>query len=250
MALKHQIVIVAACAILASVYATNYCTICTNNIGCNNNGQLQSTCPSGASMIPIPASLQKIILDKHNDRRNQVANGSLPGFKSAQRMAYSQWDPELATLAQYNANKCQFAHDACHNTDNFTWSGQNIGNSWYSNGYQDVTTTFLSIIDQWFVEYKYASMDEILAYEQSTNGHEIGHFTEMVNEKNTYLGCGGVKYLTNNQYTIYFVCNYAFNNIYNYTVYTPGAPCSACKTGCHPVYKALCSVNEPIVPVP
>ena len=73
----------------------------------------------------------------------------------------------------------------------------------------------------------------------------IGHFTAMMQEKATYIGCAFVKHVKSNDFTeILMACNYSFTNILGRPVYRAGRAASQCKTGVNPNYKFLCSVNE------
>lgn len=235
------------------VYATNYCEICKSenktHVGCNNNGQLQSTCPAGASIIPVTADLQTLILGEHNKYRQAIANGSVSPFLSAVRMATTLWDDELAKVASFNANSCKFGHDACRKTDAFPWSGQNIASSGTTATNIDIPTVVTKMIASWYSEFKDASMANIDKY-SSPAGKVIGHFTATVNQKQTRLGCALVRYFDGKFNTIYFVCNYSFTNVNGYPVYVSGPACSKCTTGCNPLYPALCNPNEPIEALP
>lgn len=77
-----------------------------------------------------------------------------------------------------------------------------------------------------------------------------GHFTAMVNEKQTSMGCGLIQYKSGRFYNLFLVCNYAMTNVLGAPVYQSGTACSGCTTGCHPICKGLCNENEPIVAEP
>lgn len=73
----------------------------------------------------------------------------------------------------------------------------------------------------------------------------IGHFTAMMQEKATHVGCGIVKHIKSNGFTEQLLaCNYGYTNIINKPVYTVGRAASQCKTGVNPNYKFLCSLKE------
>lgn len=74
----------------------------------------------------------------------------------------------------------------------------------------------------------------------------IGHFTAMVNWKQTHVGCALIKYKQSGFYRLQTTCNYAYTNVGRTRVYTVGAPCSECQTGCHQVFQGLCSDREVI----
>lgn len=67
------------------------------------------------------------IVHLHNRYRSDLAQGKLSGFKTAERMPTLKWNTELANLAAMHVKLCTINHDQCHNTDDFVFSGQNIG---------------------------------------------------------------------------------------------------------------------------
>lgn len=75
---------------------------------------------------------------------------------------------------------------------------------------------------------------------------KIGHFTVMVNEKTSQIGCALVKHQSNGFKYKYFVCNYSYTNFLGEAVYTPGESCSGCKAGCHRIYRGLCHEKESV----
>lgn len=72
----------------------------------------------------------------------------------------------------------------------------------------------------------------------------------MANERNNRVGCAMSRYQAGGYMNNYLVCNYAYTNIYDETVYTVGKVASGCKTGKHTVYGGLCNTKEPIKPLP
>lgn len=90
-------------------------------------------------MIRMTSYQQKYILMLHNQWRNKIALGNIPGYKSAERMPvmvcfhfdpvniqiksisliFSQeWSKELSYLAELNARSCEYGHDDCRATGN------------------------------------------------------------------------------------------------------------------------------------
>jgi hypothetical protein len=71
----------------------------------------------------------------------------------------------LANLAQMNAKNCNIEHDACHNTQSFRLSGQNM--ALISNNRNDfvVDNEIESVINQWFDEYKQAHSSDVEAFD-------------------------------------------------------------------------------------
>ena len=78
----------------------------------------------------------------------------------------------------------------------------------------------------------------------------IGHFTAIVGQKVNRVGCALVKHQEGIFKYLYLVCNYSYTNVIEEAVYAAGKTCSKCETGCHKVYKGLCSAKEPIRPLP
>lgn len=80
----------------------------------------------------------------------------------------------------------------------------------------------------------------------------IGHFTQMIQDQGTKVGCAMASFSTFRgvvPYKGYLVCcNYDRSNMRNFPVYKFGKPASGCKTGRDPDYPALCSKSEEIDP--
>ncbi|XP_005179141.1 antigen 5 like allergen Cul n 1 [Musca domestica] len=229
--------------------ATNYCDpdLCyglEGHIGCNNNGQYAPTCYPDAKIVPIDEGLRNAIIRKHNEYRNLVASG-FDRFAPASRMAKTHWNDELAQLAELNVKQCEAKHDLCRNTDEFNFAGQNIAVRYFWNNQFDAGLTALDQIDQWFDEYKLASMKDIREYRTPTDGTVIGSFTAMVQEMGTSMGCAilqqtGEKGIVQQILT----CNYSYINIEGLPVYGIGVTASQCTTGPDATYPSLCSDNE------
>nr|XP_036231968.1 antigen 5 like allergen Cul n 1-like [Bactrocera oleae]XP_036231969.1 antigen 5 like allergen Cul n 1-like [Bactrocera oleae] len=161
-------------------------------------------------------------------------------------MATMQWDEELATLAALNVKQCQMRHDACHNTDAFEYSGQNL--AWIT-FYNTPNTTRLSLqsVDMWYNEIKDTRMAYINRYPNNYQGPTIGHFTVMVADRNIRVGCAASTYNVSGQrYKSYlFACNYATTNMINFPMYKScSVPASECTAGKNPKYSSLCAASE------
>lgn len=73
----------------------------------------------------------------------------------------------------------------------------------------------------------------------------IGHFTAMMQEKATHIGCGVLRHTSWDGYTEQFIaCNYAYTNIIDRPVYKAGVRSSKCRTGVNSKYTCLCSPKE------
>lgn len=166
-------------------------------------------------------------------------------FKPASRMATMQWDDELAKLAVLNVKQCVMKHDACRNTDRFKWSGQNLAWRW-GRPAPSAEASIVGGIDSWFNEYKDATQANLDKY--SSTKAVIGHFTAMVNDRNTRVGCGMLRQPKDNGAEFFFACNYAQTNILNRPIYVSGTAASKCTKGKNSKYPALCAASEPIDP--
>ncbi|XP_037932307.1 antigen 5 like allergen Cul n 1-like [Teleopsis dalmanni] len=229
--------------------STNYCssTLCKSgatHIACNNNGAFASACSSDAKIVPMTAALKKALLNKHNTLRNTIASGKLNGYKAAKRMATIVWDAELAKLAELNVKQCVMNHDECRNTDKFKFAGQNLAYSGWSGTTKTVQSVAVSHVQLWYNEYKDCSMSYINSYKSPTNGKAIGHFTQVVQEKATHMGCAILRQTKSGTTYQFIACDYAYTNVLGKPIYTSGTAASGCKTGRNPNFKSLCTTKE------
>lgn len=58
-------------------------------------------------MITLSSADKQYMLNKHNERRNQVASGQLSPFSQARRMAKLRWSDQMASLAELNTKQCK-----------------------------------------------------------------------------------------------------------------------------------------------
>ncbi|BFG01504.1 antigen 5 like allergen Cul n 1-like [Drosophila madeirensis] len=237
---------------LAEAQTPNYCdsALCgsSTHIACNNNGAWASTCPTSPapSAVTFDLAQRKQILKMHNVRRNRIASGLMAKYKPAKRMATMRWNPELAKLAALNVKQCKMNHDACHNTQTFKASGQNLAMYGYSGPQSGMTIPQLitASVNMWWGEQKDASMTIINKYPSNWSGPPIGHFTAMAQEENTHCGCAAAFYTESGMNNFLMACNYATTNWVGSPVYQRGVKGSGCKTGTNPNYPGLCRVAE------
>lgn len=116
-------------------------------------------------MIDFTSAEKSNIADVHNKLRNDLATGKVPNFRSAAKMGTMIWDDELAAMADLNVRRCVYEHDACHNTQKYQMSGQNLA---YIKGYNHGTFNRIAVvkeldvmINDWFSEYLDADMNII-----------------------------------------------------------------------------------------
>ncbi|KAL1378920.1 hypothetical protein pipiens_015272 [Culex pipiens pipiens] len=218
---------------------------------------MSDDCGSGAVERPLGAEHRALIVDMHNRIRSKVAMGQQNYTRSkylpqAVRMATMRWDAELAAMAAANARRCQNEHDACHNTKKYPTSGQNLATqSFEGKKIPDDTVLIKGFINDWFSEHRYADPALVARYPENYDGPDVGHFTQLVRDRCTAVGCAMVRFKDASKWTTqYMVCNYAITQLENKPVYVAGAACSKCTTGCNSKYPGLCSVEEKILPKP
>lgn len=223
---------------------TKYCGT-KNHIACLPN----NFTPTGLSANPVPIELTQaqkdLILNMHNQYRQQLANGTHAGIKfpSAQKMGEMKWDNTLEHVAKVHAAYGEFKHDECRATPDFRYSGQNLAMS-MSTGTVDVTGAIKTGITNWYNEINIA--DPALITKLLSSHMAAGHFTVMVNDQNNFVGCGASKF----QYTngrvwnaVMLTCNYQYTNMLNSPVYTTGEPCTGCTNGPSAQYPSLCAAK-------
>lgn len=224
------------------------CPSTKRHVACGNKGRFGYSCTSDAQVIPFDDYYKRLILYMHNVYRNQIALGQTPGFSQAARMGALQWDDELAYLAELNAMSCEIEHDKCRNTRSYSFAGQNLAMGWLLEDHT-LDWAIRNFTSEWFIEYKDAPLDVIDRFYRPP-GKAIGHFTLMVNDKQSKVGCGLVKFtkrLSNYNYKVHVLaCNYSWTNVYTFPVYRKGTAASGCLTGKHYYYPGLCSDAEQI----
>lgn len=92
---------------------------------------------------------------------------------------------------------------------------------------------------------------ELIAFElfstifYSSNFAQIGHFTELMQEENSRMGCGMVNDFDGSYFISICVCDYSAPNIIGRPVYRAGPTASLCTTGPNSEFQGLCSKTEP-----
>jgi len=236
-----------------TVSAQDYCSklLCPNggpHIACGNNGAfVQPACGRNANVIDLTPYISQV-LDIHNSKRNTVALGQVSHLPPARRMATVRWNPELASLALLNVKQCQMEHDTCRNTVQFKSSGQNLFYISSTPNAPAIATSLNQMGNSWYNENVDTTLAQIIKYPSVSPAKVIGHFTAMMQESQTDVGCAAVQVLTTsdgwNWNKLFIACNYAMTNFMGSPVYGPGAPASACQTGINSKYPGLCSINE------
>lgn len=258
------------CAVLNRVCTQDdiYCdpVLCSNgknvHIGCNNTGEFALTCPDDKAMVPLTSYERGVILDTHNDLRNNIANGSVPGFPGAVSMQklvrhyfkigfwqikFSKirlqiWDSELASLAALNVKQCTMAHDPCRNTPGYKYVGQNLvyrSKTGGSGNFEELSKYITAGINMWYKELQYSISSDIDSCCGDTRFTKIGHFLQMMQDKAVYVGCAISRYTSGVWRTLLMCCNYSAPNMKTKPVYVSGVPASQC-TSTDTKYTSLC----------
>ncbi|XP_029720202.2 antigen 5 like allergen Cul n 1 [Aedes albopictus] len=231
----------------AAVAQEDYCdsSLCdpgVQHIGCNAKNELSPDCNEGKK-IELTDELKKLILDEHNNYRNQVAKGELNWLPTASNMVTMDWDDDLAYLAELNADRCEFEHDQCHNTKKYPNSGQNIA-SWATSGDSyEVKDTIKTLIQEWWDERHFAGPKLV---KKLWGKYKALHFTMLTRSNASRLGCAMVQYKQTDFLWVLLICNYSYTNMIGTSIYKEGAPCSDCKSGCDSKYDGLCNKDEAV----
>ncbi|XP_058449993.1 antigen 5 like allergen Cul n 1-like [Malaya genurostris] len=249
------IVAVVLLALTKSSQQVDYCSssLCktgTTHIACNGLTTLSSTCGTGAQEVVLNSTKQELILDLHNQLRSKIATGkqnySTTFYPQAARMGTMVWSSELANIAAANARRCVYGHDKCRNTATLKTVGQNIARQYYYGMNFTDTDLIKGFVNAWYAEAANGNKDIIASYPDNYTGPVVGHFTQVVADRATQIGCSLVSYITSPWTNQLFVCNYAITNIIGQPVYQTGTKCSKCTTGCNAKYDGLCSLKEVI----
>ncbi|XP_018914952.2 salivary antigen-5 isoform X1 [Bemisia tabaci] len=155
------------------------------------------------------------ILELHNRLRQIIAVGQI-GQPPARNMIEMTWDDELASKAQALADTCRYGHDgASQRAVGRFRVGQNIGMTWITLE-QRAEPNFASRIYAWF--------EEVKKYKFGNPFSPVtGHYTQMVWQDTSHIGCGYSYYLEGQRYTKVYVCNYGpTGNIIGYDPYESG----------------------------
>lgn len=187
--------------------------------------------------------MQKHILNFHNKIRSIIASGGISHLPTAARMRTLQWDDELSFLADLNTKQCQMKHDSCHGTPRFLTPGQNLAMRSSTGSDINIDQSLEIMLNKWANEYKNLVADDV---KNLNNVQGIGHFTAIIKDKTTRLGCAMSKNIEGNWQTLLLACNYSLNNIIAQTVYDIGLPASKCLSGENKLFAGLCNVGEPI----
>jgi len=177
---------------------------------------------------PISAKLQQDIVDRHNKWRQKVASGDVSGLPAG-NIPDLKWDDGLAVVAQRWADQCPefpHPHDVNRATKQFpNGAGQNYYSGWTEGMAVSNELTKKDIdaaVDGWYDEYqnfvyykcpidKFSDkcVEGKKSVEKNYPGEAmIGHFTQVIWGKTSYVGCGWIKYKHGEEDTTTVICNY------------------------------------------
>lgn len=152
----------------------------------------------------------------------------------------------MAELAALNVKQCKMKHDSCRSTSEFKHAGQNLAYRANSGAFEHVEPLIENVVKGWFKEVSHAALPDMEKCCNSRSGKTIGHFTQLITDRATQVGCAIVKYTEKEWKTSLVCCNYAFSNMVGSKVYVMGKTASGCNSGVNPDYPALCGLSEKI----
>merc|ERR1712168_1265105 len=187
-----------------------WCAQGADHTMCRYKGVNQAVCTGLYDRDSLtPDQIQKF-LDVHNELRRKIASGNQPGFPAARKpMPDLKWDKDLATVAQRWMDQCGFGHDTNRVVEHFPdYVGQNIYMFPHpESGKSPRKDRWRKTVELWYSEYK-----DFFPACSLTNYHMncayVGHFTQVVWQKTTHVGCGFTSFMHGGYPTTYVGCNY------------------------------------------
>jgi len=181
-----------------------------------------------------PATLRKLILDKHNFLRAQESSSDMPKLT---------WDTALEASAQLWAQKCTFSHASKDAGGHGECAGNACGqkngeNLWMSSGGSlDVEKA----VEDWYNEKQdYTYADGTYQSGNCAASKVCGHYTQVVSARTSKLGCAVATGCTG-AYANYVVCQYdPPGNMVGAPLFRTGTACSACPIGFDCCQAGLC----------
>jgi Cysteine-rich secretory protein family len=137
-------------------------------------------------------------------------------------------------------------HDSCRSTADYKFAGQNLAYRSSTGSFEPLSDVIEMIVEDWFKEAENAAQSDIDECCKAKSGKVIGHFTQLVSDRATQVGCAISQYTDKQWKTSLVACNYAITNMIGSKVYASGKTASGCISGTNPNFPALCAVKEPI----
>ncbi|CAH0407271.1 unnamed protein product [Chilo suppressalis] len=175
-------------------------------------------------MLNLSCQQIKSFVDGHNIRREQLANGKVPGQPAASEMKYMVWDDELAAKAAKWAtvNRRQHNPDRTIGSGRFSITGENL--YWYSTTDHTYKLSPESALKAWFDEYRDYYYGPIKNSDFG-GSKQIGHYTQMAWSESTHLGCAVSQFSEGGWNKYFVVCNYGpAGNMLGSPPYRSGSP--------------------------
>ncbi|KAM9233153.1 cysteine-rich secretory protein 2-like [Dugong dugon] len=173
--------------------------------------------PAFTALLTTQTSVQKEIVNKHNELRKGVS-------PPASNMLKMEWNREAMANAQKWANKCTLEHSSPDDRKTNTKCGENLYMS-------SDPTSWSNAIQNWYDE----SQDFIYGVGAKGPNVAVGHYTQVVWYSSFHVGCG-IAFCPDQEHLKYFyVCQYcpAGNNVsQKRTPYREGEPCASCPGNC------------------
>jgi len=175
---------------------------------------------TGRDCTKALTKIEKAVLVRHNELRKKVATEAEPAWKvKCSNLKDLSWSQDLATSAQqwadHMASEDKMYHDDSSNRKYGThqgYIGQNIA---YQGVWGTTETNFneeeimLKMVQAWYDEVNDLNGQDPNDYKKNGGSAVIGHFTQVVWEGTTEVGCGYGKMTSGKVHKWYFACNYS-----------------------------------------
>lgn len=156
--------------------------------------------------------VQEEIVNLHNDLRRSVS-------PPAQDMLQMSWSDDIKDIMQTWVDKCKLTHGPPSTRE---IKGYEMGENLF---YSSTQLSWTAVIKAWHNEvqnYKYPK--------GSTNGEEVGHYTQVIWNSSYKVGCA-MAVCPNNIY--FYGCQYyRAGNFWTWRPYTEGSWCGLCPDNC------------------
>ncbi|MBT3983898.1 MAG: CAP domain-containing protein [Bacteriovoracaceae bacterium] len=171
----------------------------------------QPILPGDEGFCDEQCQFKEDLLSKHNQLREMVSNGEIEGLPvSTNQLPELEWDENLATVAANFIQNCGSGHDDQRTEltrqlgSDYSYVGENI---FITTNINDSNQVYTDGIQSWFDEHQNYNYNNI-----SCEGGVCGHFTQVIWENTTKVGCAkiicqGIEDSTNGPSAL-LVCNY------------------------------------------
>ncbi|OXU28933.1 hypothetical protein TSAR_007438 [Trichomalopsis sarcophagae] len=207
-------------------HAADYCNLnCTSkfddgvvepHVLCTFRNPSPAKACTDVQKVGLTEEEKQKVLDVHNKLRQFVASGletrGSPGPQPlAKNMPILEWDEELAFLAQRAAIQCSREH-YCSDAERFP-VGQNIAHTGIPSKKYDLE----DMVKSWYDEVQYFNAGEVPSFvprESDSGLPDIEHYTQLVWDQTTKIGCGLIVWRENKMYKTNLYCNYGESGNY------------------------------------